>query len=67
MGLMELVAKGGVVAVSNDDGFPLESFPPQGMVNVTYASGETGEVVANENEYRKAVEVLARMKTDFAP
>jgi hypothetical protein len=44
----------GVIAVSNQDGFPLESCPPQGKVTVQLGSDKFIEVMANMDEYEKA-------------
>jgi hypothetical protein len=52
LSLADLVS--GVVAVSNDDGFPLESFPPQGKVTVQLGSDKFVELHANLDEYEKA-------------
>lgn len=51
-GLQDLVS--GVVAVSNTDGFPMESHPPQGTVSVEFGTGARLAFTANMDDYEKA-------------
>lgn len=51
-GLRDLVS--GVVEVSNNDGFPMESYPPQGRVTIEFGTGATVEINATMDEFVKA-------------
>jgi hypothetical protein len=55
--LLDLVS--GVVAVTNTDGFPLESMPPQGGVQVEFGTGTKVEIAANMDEFEKARNAVA--------
>jgi len=55
--LRDLVS--GVVAVSNKDGFPLESCPPQGSVNIEFGTGRQTSMMANMDEYEQARKAIA--------
>ncbi|TWU51501.1 hypothetical protein [Rubripirellula reticaptiva] len=63
-GLRDLVS--GVVAVTNTDGFPLESMPPQGSVTVEFGTGATVEIGANMDEFEKAKNAVAGKRANVS-
>lgn len=62
--LTDLVS--GVKALDAPNGFPRESYPPQGWVRVVFKSGAEIEVPSNEDEFRKAKQALED-GDDFRP
>ena len=60
--LLDLVF--GAIAVTNTDGFPLESMPPQGGVTVEFASGTKVDVDANLEEFEAAKAFLELKQTN---
>lgn len=56
----------GVVAVSNKDGFPLESCPPQGRVDIEFGTGRQASMKANMDEFEQARNAVAGRRANVS-
>lgn len=48
----------GVVAIKDVDGFPYETLPPQGTVEITFGTGNRASVSADIDDFREAEAIL---------